>query len=88
MTCEECEMGLKAAADQLLSEEFVVAIVELLQFLEALGGESFCAYEEDSYQCFEFIEMFIPVALPALVMGGGSPQYICNMAVPDTCDSP
>ena len=75
-------MGLKAAADQLLSEEFVVAIVE------ALGGESFCAYEEDSYQCFEFIEMFIPVALPALVMGGGSPQYICNMAVPDTCDSP
>ena len=81
MTCEECEMGLKAAADQLLSEEFVVSIVVLV-------GYSFCAYEEDSYQCFEFIEMFIPVALPALVMGGGSPQYICNMAVPDTCDSP
>ena len=81
MTCDECLGGIQASIEQMLSEEFVMAIVE------SMSGQGFCAHEEDPEMCANIIAQLIPAALPALAAGfdpavGGD---ICNMAVPDTC---
>lgn len=81
MTCDECLGGIRAAIDQLLSDEFVSGIVE------ALSGDGFCGMGDDPERCAKAIAELIPLALPALAGGFDSEQTptICNMAVPDTC---
>ena len=81
MTCDECLGGIQASVEQMLSEEFMMGIVE------ALSGEGFCGMEEDPELCAQVIAQLIPAALPALAAGfdPAAGNDICNMAVPDTC---
>merc|ERR1712121_425247 len=81
MTCEECTNGIAASIEQLLSEEFVMGIVD------ALSGDGFCGMEEDPELCANVIAQLIPLALNALAANGdpAAATAICNMAIPDTC---
>ena len=83
MNCDECLEGIRGAIEQLLSAEFVAGIVD------GLSGDGFCGTEEDVELCASVIAELIPLALPALAAGFDSEktQYICNMAVSDTCPS-
>merc|ERR1711862_953626 len=63
MTCDECLGGIQASVEQMLSEEFMMGIVE------ALSGEGFCGMEEDPELCAQVIAQLIPAALPALAAG-------------------
>merc|ERR1719228_2683318 len=81
MTCDECLGGIQASVEQMLSEEFVMGIVE------GLSGEGFCGMEDDPEMCAKVIAQLIPAALPALAAGFDPAvgSTICNDAVPDTC---
>ena len=81
MNCEECLGGIKAAIDQLLSDEFVSGI------MDTLSGDGFCGMQENEEACIKIIHELIPYALPSLKNGIDSEQTleIFNMAVPDTC---
>ena len=85
INCDECKEGLKVVFDQLLSEEFITAIVD------GLSGEELCGMEEDPEMCSNVIHFLIPLALPALAetfldgIGQDFEGFICNMAIADTC---
>ena len=81
MTCDDCLEGIRGAIAQLLSAEFVAAIVD------GLSGDGFCGTEDDAELCASVIAELIPIALPALAAGLDSEKSpeICNTAVPGTC---
>ena len=83
INCDECKEGIKAAIDQLLSDEFINGI------MDALSGEGFCGMEEDPVMCKDVIHDLIPLAMNALagVFADGQVfnEFICNTAITDTC---
>ena len=81
INCDECKAGMKAALDQLLSEEFITGIVD------ALSGEAFCGMSENPEECSKVVHDLIPLALPTLAgsLDAAGQESICNMAIADTC---
>ena len=81
MTCEDCKSGIQDSVDQLLSPEYMDAMVEYLQ------GDMYCGTVEDP-ECPSAVDAVIRSGLP-LLAESGDPEtdgpMLCNMAVEGTC---
>ena len=83
MTCDQCQDGIKASADQLVLPETIEAIIELLT-----AEDGWCTEVADLVEdCAEKVRVVIGDGLPMLVLGFNPADgpTICNTAVEGTC---